>query len=35
VHNRFLVAHLERGECISNVWGEKVIFPELGNFSLI
>jgi len=25
----------EKGECISNVWGTKVIFLELANFSFI
>ena len=34
-HMAFSIAHLERGECISNVWGAKVIFTELANFSLI
>jgi len=31
----FSVAHFEKGDCISNVWGTKVIFPELADFSLI
>ena len=33
--SRFSVAYLEIGECKSNVWGAKGIFPELANFSLI
>jgi len=33
--SRFCETHLEIGECISNVWGAKVIFPELADFSLI
>jgi len=33
--SRFSVAHFGKGECISNVWGTKVIFPELVDFSLI
>jgi len=33
--SRFSVAHLKRGKCISNVWGPKVIFTELADFSLI
>ena len=33
--SRFCETHLERGECISNVWGTKVIFPEFADFSLI
>ena len=33
--SKFCVGHLERREYISNVWGAKVIFPELADFSLI
>jgi len=33
--SRSSVAHLKRGECISNVWGAKVIYAELADFSLI
>jgi len=33
--SKFCETHLEIGECLSNVWGAKVIFPELANFSLI
>jgi len=32
--SRFCETHLERGECISTVWGAKVIFPELADLSL-
>jgi len=35
VQNKFLGGPLEREECISNVWGAKVIFPELADFNLI
>jgi len=33
--SRFCETHFERRECISNVWGTKVIFLELTDFSLI
>jgi len=33
--SRFCETHFEKGECISNVWGTKLIFPELTDFSLI
>ena len=32
--SRFCEAHLERGECICNLRGTKVIFPELADISL-
>ena len=33
--SKFCYTHFERGECISNVWGTKVIFSELADLSLI
>jgi len=35
IRSRFSVAHLERRDCTSNVWGALVIFSELVDFSLI
>jgi len=35
VQNRFLGGPLEIGECVCNLGGAEVIFPELANFSLI